>query len=96
MINSHNKEIDSLEAKISKYVLTNYPYVLSYEYFNKFKELGDESIERGEIPPQIKRPFTDYYYSTLNGLLITLYLLVLIIFSPYRSVFQPFYSSYSP
>ena len=59
MINSHNKNIDSLEAKISKYVLTNYPYVLSYEYFNKFKELGDESIERGEIPPQIKRSFIE-------------------------------------
>lgn len=58
-INAHNKKIASLEANIRKYVLTNYPYVLSYDYFNKFKELGDESIERGEIPPQIKRSFIE-------------------------------------
>ena len=58
-IDSHNKKIASLEVKIRKYVLTNYPYVLSYEYFNKFKELGEKSIERGEIPPQIKRSFIE-------------------------------------
>ena len=58
-INSNNKKIASLDVKIKKYVLTNYPYVLSYDYFNKFKELGDESIERGDIPPQIKRSFIE-------------------------------------
>ena len=58
-INSHNKKIDGLEMKIKKHVLTNYPYVLSYEYFNKFKELGEESIEKGEIPPQITRSFIE-------------------------------------
>ena len=58
-INSHNKKIDSLDAKIRKYVLTNYPYVLSYEYFNKFKELGEQAIEDRKIPPQIQRSFIE-------------------------------------
>ncbi len=58
-INSHNKKIASLEIKIRKHVLTNYPYVLSYEYFNKFKGLGEEAIEDKKIPPQIQRSFIE-------------------------------------
>lgn len=58
-INLHNKKIDSLDLKIRKYVLTNYPYVLSYEYFNEFKKLGEEAIVEKKIPPQIQRSFIE-------------------------------------
>ena len=58
-ISSHNKKIDNLDVKIRKYVLTNYPYVLSYEHFNKFKDLGDKAIKDKKIPPQIQRSFIE-------------------------------------
>lgn len=56
-IDSTNKEISSIENKINKHVLTKYPYVLSYESFIKFLELGEDSREKGFIPPKFKKSF---------------------------------------
>lgn len=56
-INSLNKKISKKELNIKKYVLINYPYVLSYEYFNTFIKKGNESIDNGDIPPKIQRSY---------------------------------------
>ena len=58
-IASHTKKIDKLEVKIKQYVLTNYPYVLSYDYFIEFKKLGEKAIKDKKIPPQIQRSFIE-------------------------------------
>lgn len=56
-INSLNNKISKKELYIKKNVLTNYPYVMSYEYFNTFIKKGNESIDKGDIPPNIQRSY---------------------------------------
>ena len=56
-IKSINKEILEIENSINNHVFTKYPYILTYESFLKFLELGEESREKGFIPPKFKKSF---------------------------------------
>ena len=56
-IKGHGEKLDKIEANLKKHVLTKYPYVLSYEAFVKFLDLGEESREKGYIPPKFKKSF---------------------------------------
>ena len=52
-----NQERSEVEESINNHVLTKYPYVLSYESFVKFLELGEKTREKGFIPPKFKKSF---------------------------------------
>ena len=52
-----NKEISDTEKIINQHVFSKYPYVLSYKSFIKFLELGEQSREKGFIPPKFKKSF---------------------------------------
>ena len=60
-INSINKELDGsssikgLKEKRRNNIVKNYPYILAYNYFNKFLELGEEYEEKGFVPSKYKR-----------------------------------------
>lgn len=56
-IKSNNSELNQEQAKYKKHVLTKYSYVLSYNSFINFLELGEESREKGFIPPKYKKSF---------------------------------------
>ena len=56
-IDSNNKKLSKLEAERKKHVLTKYPFILSYESFLSFMELGEKSRQKGYIPPKFKRSF---------------------------------------
>ena len=56
-IKSINKEISDLDKSVNNHVLSKYPYVLTYESFINFLELGEESREKGFIPPKFKKSF---------------------------------------
>ena len=46
-----------LVAKRRKLILENYPYLLSFNSFKKFLELGEDSRKKGYIPSKYKRSF---------------------------------------
>lgn len=59
-------EIDNIKSKLDKsrekrknLILKNYPYVLSYHYFENFLEYGESSRQKGFIPPKFKRSFIE-------------------------------------
>ena len=56
-ISQNNKKLSNLENKRKKHVLSRYPFILSYEAFVNFLELGEESREKGYIPPKFKKSF---------------------------------------
>lgn len=56
-IDNVNNEISVIEKDIRSHVLTKYPYVLSYKAFVTFLEKGEESREKGFIPPKFKKSF---------------------------------------
>ena len=56
-INSNNSKLSNLKEGHKKHILTNYPYVLSYNGFLKFLKTGEESREKGFIPPKFKKSF---------------------------------------
>ena len=56
-IDSNNKKLSKLEAERKKHVLTKYPFIVSYESFLNFMELGEKSRQKGYIPPKFKRSF---------------------------------------
>lgn len=54
---SHGNKIAEKQANLRKHVFTKYPFIMSYEAFLKFLELGEESREKGYIPPKFKKSF---------------------------------------
>lgn len=56
-IDANNKKLSKLEAERKKHVLTKYPFILSYQSFKNFMELGEKSREKGYIPPKFKKSF---------------------------------------
>ena len=54
-----NKKISDLEVKRTKHVLTKYPFVMSYQSFINFLDKGEESREKGYIPPKFKKSFIE-------------------------------------
>lgn len=56
-IQTINNNLNDLENKRKNHILKNYPYVLSYNYFLNFLEKGEESREKGYIPPKYKPNF---------------------------------------
>ena len=54
---SHADKIAKIESKLRKHIFTKYPFIMSYESFVKFLELGEESREKGYIPPKFKKSF---------------------------------------
>ena len=53
------KKLETAQEKRRKLILKNYPYILSYKYFNNFLEYGESSREKGYIPPKFKRGFLE-------------------------------------
>ena len=56
-ISQNNKKLSNLEIQRKKHVLTKYPFVLSYKAFINFLDLGEDSREKGYIPPKFKKSF---------------------------------------
>ena len=56
-ISQNNKKLSDLEMQRKKHVLTKYPFILSYNAFVNFLDLGEESREKGYIPPKFKKSF---------------------------------------
>lgn len=56
-IYAHGNKISELEAKLRKHILTKYPFVMSYQSFVTFIDKGEESREKGFIPPKFKKSF---------------------------------------
>ena len=54
---SHGNKIAELEEKLRKHVFTKYPFVMSYKSFVTFLDKGEESREKGYIPPKFKKSF---------------------------------------
>lgn len=54
---SNESKIRDLKAKREKEILLRYPYIMSYNAFIKFIEMGEESREKGFIPPKFKKSF---------------------------------------
>lgn len=60
-IKSINNQLDGtsskkgLREKRRNNIVKNYPYILAYNYFNKFLELGEEYKEKGFVPSKFKR-----------------------------------------
>ena len=54
-----NKKISELELQRTKHVLTKIPFVMSYQSFINFLEKGEESREKGYIPPKFKKSFIE-------------------------------------
>lgn len=59
-------EIDTYKEKLNEYqekrrelILKNYPYIMSYNYFENFLEYGESSRQKGFIPPKFKRSFIE-------------------------------------
>ena len=55
---NRKKYKESLEKR-RKLIIENYPYVFSYNYFNKFLEYGETTRQKGFIPPKYKRSFLE-------------------------------------
>lgn len=55
---NRRKYKESLEKR-RKLIIENYPYVFSYDYFNKFLEYGETTRQKGFIPPKYKRSFLE-------------------------------------
>jgi len=53
------KKLETAQENRRKLILKNYPYILSYQYFNNFLEYGESSREKGYIPPKFKRGFLE-------------------------------------
>lgn len=58
-IANDSKKLETAQEKRRKLVLKNYPYILSYQYFNNFLEYGEFSREKGYIPSKFKRKFLE-------------------------------------
>ena len=60
-IKSINNQLDGtssrkgLKEKRRNNILKNYPYILAYNYFNKFLESGEKYKEKGFVPSKFKR-----------------------------------------
>jgi len=52
-------ELDNAKENRRKLILENYPYILSYQYFDNFLKYGESSREKGFIPPKFKRGFLE-------------------------------------
>ena len=50
-----NSSIRGLREKRRNNIVKNYPYILAYNYFNRFLELGEEYEEKGFVPSKYKR-----------------------------------------
>lgn len=58
-IKKAKSDLDTAEEKRRKLILENYPYILSYQYFDNFLKYGESSREKGYIPPKFKRGFLE-------------------------------------
>ena len=58
-ISKDSKKLEKAQEKRRKLILKNYPYILSYEYFNNFLKYGESSRKKGYIPPKFKRGFLE-------------------------------------
>ena len=58
-IKSAKSKFDNAKEKRRKLILENYPYLLSYEYFENFLKYGESSRKKGFIPPKFKRGFLE-------------------------------------
>ena len=59
LINKAKSELDNAKENRRKLILENYPYILSYQYFDNFLKYGESSREKGFIPPKFKRGFLE-------------------------------------
>ena len=55
---NQNKLYSSLEKR-RELILKSYPYVFSYTYFDNFLKYGEDTREKGFIPPKYKRSFLE-------------------------------------
>ena len=58
-IDEYKEKLDYYEEKRNDLILKNYPYILSYDYFENFLEYGESSRKKGFIPPKFKRSFIE-------------------------------------
>ena len=58
-IDRYKDKLNSNKEKRKNLILTNYPYVLAYSYFEDFLEYGESSRQKGFIPPKFKRSFIE-------------------------------------
>lgn len=58
-IDEYKEKLDDFEEKRKNLILKNYPYILSYDYFENFLEYGESSRQKGFIPPKFKRSFIE-------------------------------------
>lgn len=58
-IQLNDKKLDKLKDNHKKFILTNYPYILSYNFFTNFLKIGEENREKGYIPPKFKKSFIE-------------------------------------
>ena len=57
LIRSNESKLRNLKINRNKEILLKYPYIMSYSSFVNFLELGEESREKGFIPPKFKKSF---------------------------------------
>lgn len=58
-IDTLKSEISDLENKREKMIITNYPYLFAYDMFNNFLQKGEDSRQKGFIPPKFKKNFIE-------------------------------------
>ena len=64
-VKSINNQLNGTSSRKGLYelrknnIIKNYPYILAYNYFNKFLELGKEYKEKGFVPSKFKRDFLE-------------------------------------
>lgn len=58
-IDKYNDKLNSSKEQRKNLILSNYPYVLAYSYFEDFLEYGESSRQKGFIPPKFKRSFIE-------------------------------------
>jgi len=58
-IETNRKKYNESLEKRRKLIIENYPYVFSYNYFNKFLDYGETTRQKGFIPPKYKRSFLE-------------------------------------
>jgi DNA sulfur modification protein DndD len=54
-----SEKIKNKEVERKKYVIKMYPILFSYEYFNKFLKISDDSREKGRLPPLYRKQFIE-------------------------------------
>ncbi|WP_042708479.1 AAA family ATPase [Methanobrevibacter wolinii] len=58
-IRKNNEKLSELKNNYKKFILTSYPYILSYNFLTKFLKIGEENREKGYIPPKFKKSFIE-------------------------------------